>query len=314
MSSSLSARLRSTFGRFGCTLAAVAALAGCGGSVVDEFEPARIVSLGDEYSYIDGATGRKYTVNALGSDGVSVDCGANRIWNQRVVESYGFAFAQCNPQGRDTSRALLLATVGAKSADLATQIGRVSGLGENDLALLLIGANDVWAGYDTARVQGEAAALAQMDTAANAAYAQILRLVNLKVKVVVLTLPDIGRSPHAVKTLGNPDLVSRLVARFNVTLRSKLSDESSPTSDGRKLGLVLAEDMVGLMQKNLGDYGLSNGSDAACDSASYGLACDSSKAVGDYGDYLYADDRHFSIDANDYIGRLTETRAKDSPF
>lgn len=316
MSSCLSALLRSKFRAAACALAAVAALAGCGGggSVVDEFKPQRIVSLGDEYSYIDGSTGRKYTVNALNGDG-SVNCDANRLWNQRVVESYGLSFPQCNPAGRDASRALLQAAPGARSADLAAQINGVSGLGAKDLVLVLIGANDVWAGYEIARTQGEDAALAEMDKAATAAYQQVRRLVNLNAKVIALTVPDLGTTPHARKTLGNPDLVSRLTARFNVTFRTLLSDENSPTSNGRKLGLVLAEDRVSLMYKNQDDFGLVNRDDAACgDSANWGLACDTGRAVSNHGDYLFADDRHFSIEANYQIGLLAEERAKDSPF
>jgi len=164
--------LRPRLLRLAAALATAAVLAGCGGSdIVDRFQPQRIVSLGDEYSYIAAAgdagitpdlVGRKHAVNVLRDDG-STDCNANRLWNQQFVEGYGFSFAQCNPNGRDPSRALLYARPGATAAgggeaSIAAQIGRhaaqAGGFRAGDLVLVFAGANDVEAAYR--RVRGDA--------------------------------------------------------------------------------------------------------------------------------------------------------------
>ncbi|WP_119156269.1 SGNH/GDSL hydrolase family protein [Caldimonas tepidiphila] len=307
MSFQLSPLLRSRLVRLGGLFAAAAAIAGCGGSVVDRFEPARIVSLGDEYSHLS-PQGRKYTVNKAG------DCNANRIWNQQLVESYGFSFPECNPGGRTGSRlAVLKAAPEARTADIAAQIDAVANLGSTDMVLLLVGANDIWDAF-----RSGASAEADVDAAAARVHAQVRRLVDLRSKVLVLTVPDQGRTPAAraldASSAGSSARLTALTERFNTRMRNLLNEPGSPTASGRNVGLVLAQGVVLEVQNNPNTYGIGNVDRGACPASAQGLACEDTVADGSYGRFLYADDRYLSTYANSRIASEAETRARNNPF
>ena len=138
-------------------------LASCGGGTerVTPFEPTRYIAFGDEMSVLtkDAPQGRKYTVNALNSDGTAIDCSVSSssqpslLWTQSLGNEFGFVFEECNPSAR-TVTAFSYAAPGAKSADFLIQLeaARVvhGPFGCNDLMSVLIGANDVIDLFETA--------------------------------------------------------------------------------------------------------------------------------------------------------------------
>ena len=103
-------------------------LASCGGGTeqITPFEPTRYIAFGDEMSVLtkQAPLGRKYTVNAVGSDGVSPDCAANTstqpslLWTQVLGNTFGFVFAECNPANLGVT-AFSYAAPGAKADDFA---------------------------------------------------------------------------------------------------------------------------------------------------------------------------------------------------
>ena len=106
----------------GFALVGAALLASCGGgSQSVPFEAQRVLAFGDETSVIT-ASGAKYTVNALQTGNVTLDCASNPIWVQTVASAFGLVFPQCNPTNVASPRSRILATPGAKVADLQAQV------------------------------------------------------------------------------------------------------------------------------------------------------------------------------------------------
>ena len=133
-----------------CALALTVTACG-GGSQAVRFKPSRVVSFGDDNSFVSGAAvagpvsaqgvsaslaaGRKYTVNAVALDAngnarlagggdtdtttepsqMIYNCQVNAIWVQTVAAAYGFDAAQCPVSGA-TREAYLLALDPATTA------------------------------------------------------------------------------------------------------------------------------------------------------------------------------------------------------
>ncbi len=98
-------------------------LASCGGGTqLEPFDAQRVLAFGDEPSVIT-TTGSKYTVNALQTDNVTLDCASNPIWVQTVAASFGLVFPRMqSDQCRRADAAASWPTPGAKVADLAAQV------------------------------------------------------------------------------------------------------------------------------------------------------------------------------------------------
>lgn len=108
-----------------CALAVTVTACG-GGSQASKFKPARVVSFGDDNSFVSSA-GKKYTVNAVSLDAsgnayvsgstttttndptqMGYNCQVNAVWVQTVAAAYGFDASQCPVSGA-TREAYLLA-------------------------------------------------------------------------------------------------------------------------------------------------------------------------------------------------------------
>jgi outer membrane lipase/esterase len=125
----------STLRRLGVVAAACAAVlatsvsvTACGGGTQSKkFVPSRVVSFGDENSYLS-STGRKYTVNDVNLDSsgaayelngatttttttdptkMEYNCGNNPIWVQLVAANFGFDSDQCPVSGASRNAFLL---------------------------------------------------------------------------------------------------------------------------------------------------------------------------------------------------------------
>jgi lysophospholipase L1-like esterase len=304
----------------------------CGGSSSQtRFIPARIISFGDESSMIvdlngDG-NGAKFTVNAtVSSTDPTLACQVNAIWNQSVAASFGLVFPECNPGSTALTAPVsrIRATRGARAADLAAQIDAQladSPLGPGDMATLLIGENDIIAQYLLYPTLSEVDLTANVEAAGAEAGRQLNRLADLGVKVLIATAPDVGATPFAIaERAAHPDtdraaILTRLTQSFNGKLRATMFN------DGRRIGLILLDELVDAIVKNPGLDGITNTTDAVCDLTQSklippsSLDCTTLTLIPDgTAAFLWADDRHLSASGQNIFGSNAITRAHNNSF
>ncbi len=307
-------------------LAGAALLAGCGGGEqVVKFAPTRVLAFGDETSVIEdaagSANGRKYSVNALAADGVTLECASNPIWIQTIATGFGLVFPECNhastPVAAPASR--IYAAAGARVADIATQIDRhlaASSFGATDLAVVLAGANDVLALYAQYPGATEDSLIAQAEAAGTALGLQVNRLADAGAKVIIATVPDLGLSPFGLaeeaRVPGRSALLTRLSARLNAKLRVTI------VNDGRRVGLVFADESLQIAYKFAASSGFVNVTQRVCDPALAPVVnqCTTATLVsgGSATTWLWADETHLSAGGQALLGSIALSRAFNNPF
>lgn len=304
-------------------LAAALAGAACGGGdQATTFSAQRVIALGDESSVVT-AEGKKYSVNAFANDSTSaLDCRNSPIWVQTVAVRYGLAFPQCPgvPAAAVPSTSRIRAAAGATVADLAAQIDAQiadGGIGTGDLVTLLVGANDVIAQFAQIPAIGEAQVLANLDAAGAALSAQANRLAALDARVLISTIPDIGRTPFAgdrsaaaAATNPNPVLLSRLSTRFNDAMLSTL------LNDGRKIGLIQLDQYLIAVDRaaGLGQGSFVNVTQGSCAVALPDCTPATLLTGAGANAWLWADDRHLGAGGQNSLGSLAVSRATTNPF
>lgn len=308
-------RLRRACGAL-ALVAVTAVLVACGGGTTQSevFVPARYFAFGDETSVIT-ATGRRYAVNVLGAGDV-VDCKLEPIWVQALATQYGFSFSQC-PNGTLPHNALMRANAGATVDGLKVQIDTQvanGGFAAKDLATVLVGANDVLAVYAGFPQRTEEQLLAEVRARGERLALQVNRLVDLGVRVIVSTIPDLGVTPYGRKQkalLTDTDraaLLSRLTAAFNGRLRVGI------LNDGRFVGLILADELTQTMALAPSAFGLTNVSDAVCAVALPDCTSATLVPSGSSSTYLWADDTQMGFAGQQRLGSLLIQRAIGNPF
>jgi hypothetical protein len=296
------------------SFAAFALLAGCGGSgsQFEAFVPDRYFAFGDETSLILPG-GRKYSVNSLDTNGNLV-CNSRFVWTQSLASEYGFVFAECNPEAAEP-KAFMLASAGARIADLATQIdARVAagGIGGRDIASVLLGSHDVLELYAQFPTRSADDLAAEARRRGEVLAAQVNRLGDLGARVILSTTPDIGLSPFALaEKAANTDtdraaLISRLVAALNTGLRTGI------VNDGRRIGLVLGDELTQALVRSL--EGTPNATTALCTVAP--PDCTSATLVegGNPETWVWAHGVLLSPYAQQQIGLVAQSRARTNPF
>jgi len=307
-------------------------VAACGGGTQNNsFRASRIIAFGDESSLIvdtnNDANGSKYTVNAtVSSTEATLVCGLSPLWVQSVAAIYGLVFPQCNPGPTNvvapTSR--IRATLGARAADLGAQIDAQQGesaLGDGDLVTVLVGQNDVIAEYQQYPAQSEAQLIANVEAEGAEVGRQVNRITDTGARVLLATVVDLGGSPFGItERLAHADtdrsaLITRLTARFNASLRATI------VNDGRKIGLILLDELVSAIVKFPGLDGITNVTDPVCDLTRSALTppsildCSALTLVPNgTAAYLWADDRHLSASVQSLLGGLALARAQNNPF
>ena len=313
---------------------ACALVGGCGGgSPVTTFIPSRVIALGDEFSVIvdvnADANGRKYTVNALLSpttDSTTLSCQGNPIWVQYLATAYHIVFPECNQQpnavANPTGR--IRAQAGAHVADIPTQIDAQvaeSPFTGSDFVTILVGMHDILDAYAQFPNVGEAELVTQLQAAGAALGAQVNRVANTGAKVLISTVPDQGITPFANAELAaNSDtnraaLLQRLTQRFNASLRSTIEN------DGRKIGLVLADEYFDNII-TAGGGGFTNATTAVCDlsqshevpPSAFDCTVDTLIPGGNATSYLWADNFLLSAGGQTQLGQLALSRAQNNPF
>ena len=310
-------------------IAILGAVAACGGGAShDQFHPQRLIVFGDDISVIDDSNslhnGRKYSVNAVKSDNVTVDCVNKPIWTQYIANAYGLVFSECNPDVLNiTPRAFIRAKAGAKAADLQTQIDAqlaTDALAETDMVTVLVGMNDVLEQYANYPAQSSAEINATLADRGSAVAAQVNRIAALGAKVLVVTVPDMGYTPLAVNEkaahtdIDRAQLLKEFTASFNTALRLGL------INDGRKIGLVLGDEMVQAISNNFLAYGFVNVTAPVCLTTAPLPNCttqtliDNTTTTDASAIYLWADTTHLSPGGHTRLGSEALTRAQNNPF
>lgn len=296
--------------------ATLALLASCGGSTsqYDAFVPQRVLAFGDENTALT-PTGKRYGVNGLDANG-NIDCTQQPIWVQAVASNYGFVFAECNPTG-DDPKAKMFAAAGTKVADLSAQVEAqvaAGGFRQTDLALVLVGTNDIIELYRQFPGRPESD-LASEAGARGKQLAQVVnRLVDLGAKVIVSTLPDLGQSPYAAKeSAANFDtdrsfILSQLTATFNEQLGVNV------VLDGRYVGLMQSDLRFQAAYRSPASVGLVNATNAVCTVAPPDCTTATLIDGGSASGYVWADDTRLAPGGQNQLATLALERARRNPF
>ena len=315
------------------TLAAAALAASCGGSdsPQSKFVASRVVAFGDEASVIvdsdRNGNGHKYTVNATVAAGdPTVACAINPIWVQDVTTLYGLVFPECNtgPTPASTPVSRIRAAYGAGAFDLGPQIDAQiaeSGLGPGDMATVLVGQNDVINQYLQYPAMSETLLTANVEAAGAEVGRQVNRIAATGAKVLIATILDVSYTPFGIaEKASHADtdraaLLSRLTTRYNASLRATM------TNDGRIIGLVLFDELIGTLVRFPGLDNFTDLVDPVCDLTQSQLLPPSildctqdTLVVGGSAAYLWADDRHIGAAAQNLLGGLATSRAQNNPF
>jgi len=319
----------------GCgALAAALLLAACGGSEPSStFHPTRLIAFGDETSSIldiDGNNnGHKFSVNGTDvNDNTKVDCRGHPLWLQTLASAFGsYVFPTCNPSASAVFDPpnRIRATVGARAADLASQIDAQiaeSAFTDTDLVTVLVGANDVLFQYQQYPNVSEVQLKAEVEAAGTLVGREVNRLANAGPRVIIATIPDVALSPYAIAEKAahidtdRQALLQRLVDAFNTSLKLQIEN------DGHKIGLVLLDEAVRQVVKFPGTHGILDGSHAVCDLSKSQLTPPSTLDCTEFtlipfasgATSLWADDRHMSSGGQAMLGQLAASRALNNPF
>lgn len=294
------------------------ALAACGGSTsqYEPFVPQRVIVFGDDNSVLT-PEGRRYGVNGINTTTSAFDCNLEPLWVQSVAGRYGFAFAECNTQAV-TPRAFNYATLGATVADVAARVASLgsAGVRNGDLALVMIGANDIFDLYSQFPQRSADSLVAEARLRGEVAAQSVNRLVELGAKVVVSNLPDLGLSPYAraetaadtASGVNRAELITRLVTAFNEQLSVKV------LLDGRFVGLVQMDLLTQLTNRFPGRDGISNTSQAVCtvalpDCTTATLVTGAASTA-----YMWADGKRLASGGQNQLAGGALQRALNNPF
>jgi hypothetical protein len=295
--------------------ASAALLAACGGgtSQLEIFKPDRVIAFGDEHSLLTPA-GRKYSVNALKTDG-TLDCDANPVWVQSVAALYGYRFAEC--LGTETvAKAFTRAAVGATVQSLTAQIDAqaAAGLTDRDLVTVLVGIHDVKAIYEN-RAPGETDAqlIARAGERGAELGRQVNRIVALGPRVIVSTITELGRTPYGLsKGTADAALLNQISYAFNARMRVTI------LLDGRFIGLVLGDETVQSAVQVPEAFGFTDVAQAACAATAPLPNCDDAASFLTTGatsnTWLWADSLRYGPTMQRQIGLIAASRAQSNPF
>jgi hypothetical protein len=307
-------------------------LASCGGGTeqITPFDPTRYIAFGDEMSYLT-ADGRKYTVNALGSDGTP-DCAINtsnqpsRIWIQVLGSALGLRFAECNVNNLEVN-AFLFSAPGAKADDFVNQVAAArlahGPFGCHDMMSVLLGANDVIDLFENVYLASPTQDTANAVANELAARAKRLGLAitdltaNNGPNFIVSTIPLMNLTPYArqmASAYPNAN-VSNVLNRFSTAFNNSL--RTNIPNDGTRWGLVELDALLNAGFNNPGNYDLNNVRDAVCDSATWGTPdCTTNTLVQDVNprNWLWASNLWMGWQAHRNLGTFARDRADGNPF
>jgi hypothetical protein len=310
---------------------ALAALGACGGGVstLEPFTPERLHVFGDELALIQ-PDGSKFTINALDASTTpaSLACASFPVWPQYLAQSWGMAFAECNPAAQADPKAVQRSVAaGAKAADTAAALrafAAATGLGRGDLFAVSAGQNDVLDAY--AQVQAAPAtftvamATAQVEAAADTLADAINAVAAANGRIIFTTVAELNLAPLATAA-GSDGLatIASLVRAFNTRLRLRVDN------NGRRIGLVKVDELMQVLHENreISGASITNTAEAACldDGAHRGAnlpACTTetltTAATGNAGAFMWADETRITPAIHAQIGAAATNISRGNPF
>lgn len=303
------------------TVAAAALLAGCGGGStqqIDPFAPTRVIAFGDESATIL-QSGKKYGVNGLNADTQLVDCRLNPNWAQILASGFGFVYPQCNSDFVALPQGIMYTADGYKVADVRDKIDQHLAndrFGPKDIVGILVGVNDILELYRQFPQQSRDSLINEAKARGKLLADQVNRIANANGRVVVGTIFDVGLTPFGQKEKQRQTDIDRAIflddlsAAFNTSLRLNV------LNDGRLVGLVLVDETVQQISRFPQAFGYSNVVDAACRVDIARQDCTPNTLVPDASTttWLWAGDTLLSPVAQQRIGTLVLSRAKNNPF
>lgn len=299
--------------------AAAAGLSACGGgtSQYEAFLPKRLFAFGDENSTLS-TTGQKYGVNSVDATTGVQDCTLQPLWVQIVASSYGFTFAECNPNSVFEPQAHMFASAGSKVADVAAQVEAqvaAGGFRDADLALILVGANDVLELYGRYPERPESSLLEDARQRGLQLAHVVNRLVALGAKVVVSNVPDMGVSPFALaEKAANLDDVDRAAVISHITAAFNEQLGASVLLDGRYVGLMQTDLQTQVAQRSPGSVGLTDASTPVCTAVLPNCTTQTLVTGADPRMYLWADATRLATGGQALMGSLALSRTRGNPF
>jgi phospholipase/lecithinase/hemolysin len=300
----------------------LALMTACGGGTqIEPFVPVRVLSFGDEWSVLVPPEGRKYGLNKL-TDAGAIDCTTYPIWNQYLASNFGLPFDACEGTSK-TAPSRSLATVGAKAADVKTQVDTFLAAGgafsSKDLVTVLGGLNDVLE-LNAAVEAGStnlSTAIANIKDRGTLLGNQVNRMATAGARVVVLTLPDVSLTPFAQIAgvpSGRANVLSQLTSSFNSSLRQAL------INDGHLIGLAFGDTEFLNMSRFPASYTLTDVKTPLCkasDTASLPTQCTSDPAQTvstTPAAYLWVGLTAPGIMGHQRLGEIAIARARNNPF
>lgn len=219
---------------------ALVMLASCGGGDrLEPFRPNRIFVFGDGYSSIAATTGVKHSLNAAYLDGSTTkyECAAAQLWHQYLIYNhYNKDVDACLlfEDGRSTAK--LFAEPQWKVNDVLNALSSQS-FQEGDLVMIFVGANDVLAaGATEASLRALGAQLG----------GRIKQVIDTKARVLIVTVPDLGKTPTA-RTQGRESSLTALARAFNDGL---CGGDGIGYQSGYKVALLQADALVYDLSQN----------------------------------------------------------------
>jgi hypothetical protein len=336
MKMNLTARLARHAGKFCAATLALGLAASCGGGStqqIDPFAPTALLVFGDEMSVLtkELPRGRKYSVNALGSDNIAIDCTLRPLWTQIVADTFLFSFAECNSADTILKPAKIYAAAGAKATDFPAQVAEAlaaagGAFRGSDLATVLLGANDVLEMYSTQYVSDPVAypnfadnptykaAMAELQARGARLGRQINDLTALGPKVILSTMPLMNLTPFAVQeAIDKQDPTIRTVLlnfsnQFNTAMRVNI------INDGRWIGLVELDALLNAAVSNPPQYGLANVISPVCAVALPDCNTNTLVTGGNATTWLWASNLWMGSSAHLSLGNFARGRALGNPF
>ena len=327
----------------GAALLALVLLASCGGGTeaITPYNPTRLLILGDEMSVMtkDGIKGRKYSVNAVGADQVSLDCVLFPLWHQVVAYTWGFAYEECNPGNQAVTAARIYAVPGAKVDDLPQQLEAarlVNGsFSKTDLFMVLVGQNDVVDLYENVyrpdpTTANYNAVIAELQARGVRLAAFVNRLSRADVgdlngpKVIISTIPLLNLTPYArAQAAAYPGInVWNTLLAFSQALNTAMragdgtDGNRGIVNDGRFLGLVELDSLLNAGYNNPENYGLYNTLYPVCVATlpdCWNVPADLAPG-GNAVTWMWASDLWMGTTAQVSLGNFARGRALGNPF
>ncbi|WP_457389543.1 SGNH/GDSL hydrolase family protein [Roseateles sp. P5_E1] len=303
------------------TVASAALIAGCGGGStqqIDPFAPTRVIAFGDEMGTIL-QSGKKYTINGLNPDTKQVDCKLSPVWSQILAGGFGFVYPQCNTDFVALPQGIMYAALGNKVADVRDKIDlHLSNdrFGPKDIVSIMVGVNDILELYRQFPAQSRDSLINEAKARGKLLADQVNRIANANGRVLVATIFDVGLTPYGQKERQQQTDIDRAIflndlsSAFNTTMRLNL------LNDGRLVGLVLVDETIQQIARFPAAFGYADVTNAACRTEVAPQDCTTDTLVTDANptQWLWAGDTLLGPSAQQRIGTLALTRAKNNPF